>query len=46
VMKRGLEVLTGPVLHLQSLPRAEAERIEEQLAEALRDAGLFGKGGH
>jgi hypothetical protein len=46
VMKRGLEVLTGPVLHLQSLPRAEAERIEEQLAEALRDAGLFVKGGH
>jgi hypothetical protein len=46
VLRRGLEVLTGPVLHLQSLPRAEAERIEEQLAEALRDAGLFVKGGH
>jgi len=46
VLKRGLEVLTGPVLHLQSLPRAEAGRIEEQLAEALRDAGLFVKGGH
>jgi hypothetical protein len=46
VLKRGLEVLTGPVMHLQSLPRAEAERIEEQLAEALRDAGLFVKGGH
>jgi hypothetical protein len=46
VLKRGLEILTGPVLHLQSLPRAEAEHIEEQLAEALRDAGLFVKGGH
>ena len=46
VLKRGLEVLTGPVLHLQSIPRAEAERIEEQLAEALRGAGLFVKGGH
>jgi hypothetical protein len=46
VLQRGLEVLTGPVLHLQALPRAEAARIEEQLAEALRDAGLFVKGGH
>ena len=46
VLKRGLEVLTGPVQHLQSIPRAEAARIEEQLAEALRDAGLFVKGGH
>jgi hypothetical protein len=46
VLKRGLEVLTGPVLHLQSVPRAEAARIEEQLAEALRGAGLFVKGGH
>jgi hypothetical protein len=46
VLKRGLEVLTGPVLHLQALSRAEAERIEVQLAEALRDAGLFVKGGH
>ena len=46
VLRRGLEVLTGPVLHLQSLPRAEAERIEEQLAEALRAEGLFVKGGH
>lgn len=46
VLRRGLEVLTGPVQHLQSIPRAEAARIEEQLAEALRDAGLFVKGGH
>jgi len=46
VLKRGLEVITGPVQHLQSIPRAEAARIEEQLAEALRDAGLFVKGGH
>jgi len=46
VLKRGLEVLTGPVLHLQRIPRGEAARIEEQLAEALRDAGIFVKGGH
>jgi hypothetical protein len=46
VLKRGLEVLTGPVLHLQHIPRAEAARIEEQLAEALRAAGLFVQGGH
>jgi hypothetical protein len=46
VLKRGLEVLTGPVLHLQNIPRAEAARIEEELAEALRAEGLFVKGGH
>jgi len=46
VLKRGLEVLTGPVLHLQYLPRTEAARIEEELAEALRAEGLFVKGGH
>jgi hypothetical protein len=46
VLKRGLEVLTGPTLHLQRLARAEALRIEVQLAEALRDAGLLVQGGH
>lgn len=46
VLKRGIEVLTGPVLHLQFIPRGEAARIEGQLAEALRDAGLLVKGGH
>lgn len=46
VLRRGLEVLTGPVLHLQQLNRAEAARIEEQLAEALRSEGLFVQGGH
>ncbi len=46
VLKRGLEVLTGPVLHLQYIPRMEAARIEEELAEALRAAGLFVQGGH
>jgi hypothetical protein len=46
VLQRGLEVLTGPTLHLQGIARAEAGRIEEQLAEALRAAGLLVQGGH
>ena len=46
VLKRGIEVLTGPVLHLQYIKRAEAARIEVELAEALRDAGLLVEGGH
>ncbi len=46
VLKRGLEVLTGPVLHLQSIARPVAARIEVELAEALRDAGLLVQGGH
>ena len=46
VLKRGLEVLTGPTLHLQRLARAHALRIEAHLAEALRDAGLIVEGGH
>jgi hypothetical protein len=46
VLRRGLEVLTGPTLHLQRRPRAEAAAIEEQLAEALRAEGLFVQGGH
>jgi hypothetical protein len=46
VLKRGIEVLTGPALHLQYIKRAEAARIEEQLAEALAAAGLLVKGGH
>jgi len=46
VLKRGLEVLTGPVQHLAWIARAEAARIEEELAEALRAAGLIVKGGH
>ncbi len=46
VLKRGLEVLTGPTLHLQSISRGEAVRIESQLAEALGAAGLFVQGGH
>lgn len=46
VLKRGLEVLTGPTLHLQYIKRAEAERIEMELAEALAAAGLLVKGGH
>ena len=46
VLKRGLEALTGPTLHLQCVARADAERIETTLAEALTAAGLFVKGGH
>ena len=46
VLRRGLEVLTGPVLHLRYLARAEAAEIEENLAAALRAAGLFVQGGH
>jgi hypothetical protein len=46
VVKRGLEVLIGPVLHLQRLKRAQAEEIEEGLAEALRAEGLTVRGGH
>ena len=46
VLKRGLEVLVGPTLHLQRMPRAAAERIEEQLAEAMRAEGLLVRGGH
>ena len=46
VLKRGLEVLTGPTLHLQRIARAEAQRLEGELALALRDAGLLVEGGH
>jgi len=46
VLKRGLEVLTGPTLHLQYITRDAAARIESQLAEALAAAGLTVKGGH
>ncbi len=46
VLQRGVEVLTGPTLHLQRIARTEAVRIEEELAEALRAEGLFVQGGH
>jgi len=46
VLKRGLEVLTGPTLHLQRIARADAERIEEELAQALEVAGFMVQGGH
>jgi hypothetical protein len=41
-----LEVLTGPTLHLQHIERVQAARIEQQLAQALRDEGLLVQGGH
>jgi hypothetical protein len=46
VLKRGIEVLTGPTLHLQNIKRSEAARIEEELGVALAAAGLLVKGGH
>jgi len=46
VLKRGLEVLTGPTMHLQYIRRTEAERVEVELAQALAAAGLIVKGGH
>ena len=46
VLKRGLEVLTGPTLHLQHIERNQAARIEDRLAQALGEAGLFVQGGH
>ena len=46
VLKRGIEVLTGPTLHLQYIKRSEAARIEEALAVALADAGINVQGGH
>jgi len=46
VLKRGLEVLTGPTMHLQYIKRSEAARIEAQLAAELAAAGMLVKGGH
>jgi hypothetical protein len=46
VLQRGVEVLTGPTLHLASISRSDAARTEEQLAEALTFRGLFVQGGH
>lgn len=46
VLRRGLEVLIGPTQHLQQIARAEAERIEAQLAQLLRAEGLRVQGGH
>lgn len=46
VLKRGQELLIGPVLHLQRIAQADAARIERDLALALADAGLVVEGGH
>lgn len=46
VLKRGIEVLTGPTLHLQRIARKEAARIEMELAQALADTGIKVEGGH
>jgi len=46
VLKRGIEPLLGPTMHLQKIRRADAARIEVELGEALAAAGLFVQGGH
>jgi hypothetical protein len=46
VLKRGIEPLTGPTLHLQHIRRSDAARIEVELARALADAGIHVEGGH
>jgi hypothetical protein len=46
VLKRGIEVLTGPTLHLQHIKRGDAARIEAELAVALADSGIHVEGGH
>jgi hypothetical protein len=46
VLKRGIEVLTGPTLHLQQIKRKDASQIEAALAGALADAGIRVEGGH
>lgn len=46
VLKRGIEVLAGPTLHLQRIRRSDAARIEAALAGALADAGIHVEGGH
>ncbi|HUY83549.1 MAG TPA: hypothetical protein VMU86_03170 [Steroidobacteraceae bacterium] len=46
VLKRGLELLVGPTMHLQRIARRDAARIEEAFAEALRARGFFVQGGH
>ncbi len=46
VLKRGIELLTGPTLHLQHVKRSEAARIEAALGQALADAGIRVEGGH
>jgi hypothetical protein len=46
VLKRGVELLAGPTLHLRYIARADAARIERELALALADAGVAVAGGH
>jgi hypothetical protein len=46
VLKRGRELLSGPVMHLQRIGRADAVRIERELAGAFEDAGFVVEGGH
>ena len=46
MLKRGQELLVGPVMHLQNIAQRDAVRIERDLAKALENAGLMVEGGH
>ena len=46
VLRRGLELLAGPTMHLQGIAHPAALDFEERLAAALGGAGLFVQGGH
>ena len=46
VLRRGVELLVGPTMHLQGIAHPTALDIEERLASALGAAGLFVQGGH
>ncbi len=46
VQRRGTRLLPKLVKHLNPLSRAEAKRLERELAERLKAAGLRVRGGH
>ena len=46
VRRRGLQLLVSVGPHLSPLARAEAKRLEREIAAALQDAGIRVKGGH
>ncbi|MFQ3595329.1 MAG: hypothetical protein SNJ63_04400 [Sphingomonadaceae bacterium] len=46
VRRRGVRLLPRLVQHLNPLSRREAKRLERELADRLRGAGLIVRGGH